>query len=75
MDPYRLLARSQLMSQSMVGTSGMEGVGFGYFREPAAPPMLTQQVKGTGEASPGLFGLPWWVWALAGCAAVYAYSK
>lgn len=51
MDPFRLLARQQLAGQSMIGVSGALGVGYGYFREPASPPMLTQQVKGTAGSS------------------------
>lgn len=60
MDPFRLLARQQLTGQAMIGVSGpySVGTGYGYFREPASPPMLTQQVKGTGGSlgSQGISG-------------------
>jgi hypothetical protein len=80
MDPYRLLANRQLHSQSLIGVSGAAGVGFGYMRQPASPPMLTQQVKGTGEipTSPlqaEWLGLPLWVWLLGAGAAYFAWMK
>lgn len=84
MDPYRLLANRQLHSQSLIGMSGVEGVGFGYMRQPASVPMLTQQVKGTGEAQWGgltdklketYLGLPLWVWLLGAGAAYVAWMK
>lgn len=87
MDPFRALARQQLAGQAMIGVSGAYsvGTGFGYMREPASPPMLTQQVKGTGETAPAAtmtskltesyLGLPLWIWLLGAGAAYWAYFK